>query len=254
MTRAYLVDDEPLALERLIRMLRETGRVEICGSNTNPRVAVQEIRAMSPELLFLDIQMPELSGFDLLEELPEQPFVIFTTAYDRYALDAFQVNSIDYLLKPIEAEHLDRALTKVERVCGRGEQLPNVRDLLRQIGDSLHVDKSRWLDRIASRSGDRVEPIDLRRVTHFFSKDKLTYAATPERSYVVDMAIAELETKLDPGRFIRIHRSIILNLDHLLELRAMFGGTMVARLRDSAKTELAVSRDRAAVLKRRLGL
>jgi two-component system LytT family response regulator len=157
-------------------------------------------------------------------------------------------------LKPIEEEHLERALTKAERLLGRGEKQPELRDLLKQLGDSLHIGKSLWLDRIASKSGDKVEPIDLRRVTHFYAKDKLTFAATAERSYVVDLAIAELEQKLDPGRFIRIHRRTILNLDHLLELRAMFGGTMVARLRDSAKTELSVSRDRAPVLKRRLGL
>lgn len=252
--RAYLVDDEPLALERLERMLQATGRVDICGSNTNPVTALHEIRARAPEVVFLDIQMPELTGFDLLAQLSDQPFVIFTTAYDRYALEAFQVNSIDYLLKPIEEEHLERALAKAKRLLGRGEKQPDVRDLLKQLNDSLHIRKSLWLDRIASKSGDKVEPIDLRRVTHFYAKDKLTFAATPERSYVVDLAIAELEQKLDPGRFIRIHRSTILNLDHLLELRAMFGGTMVARLRDNAKTELPVSRDRAAVLKRRLGL
>jgi DNA-binding LytR/AlgR family response regulator len=129
-----------------------------------------------------------------------------------------------------------------------------VRDLLARIGATLQLGKSPWLDRIASRSGDKVEPIDLRRVTHFFSKDKLTFAATLERSHVVDMTISELEQKLDPGRFIRIHRGTILNLDHLLELHGMFGGRMLARLKDGKKTELAVSRDRVAALKDRLGL
>src|SRR6185369_4506970 len=151
-------------------------------------------------------------------ELPEQPLVIFTTAYDRYALEAFSVNSIDYLLKPIEPEHLERALTKAERRNTPREQSTEVRELLAKINSSLHLEKSSWLERIASRSGDKVEPIDLKRVTHFFSKDKLTFAATLDRSYVVDLTIAELEQKLDPARFIRIHRNAILNLDYLLDL------------------------------------
>jgi two-component system, LytTR family, response regulator len=252
--RAYLVDDEPLALERLARMLQATGRVEIAGSSSDPMSAVDEVRRLSPDVLFLDIHMPGLSGFELLAELPEQPLVVFTTAYDRYALEAFSVNSVDYLLKPIEPDHLDRALAKLERIDKRSERPSDVKMLLAQISSSLQFEKSRWLDRIASRSGDKVEPIDLRRVTHFYSKDKLTFAATTERSLVVDMSIADLEKKLDPRRFVRIHRGAILNLDHLLELRAMFGGRMVARLKDGKKTEIPVSRDRVSELKDRLGL
>ena len=254
MMRAYLVDDEPLALERLSRMLVSTGRVHVAGSSTDPVKAVEELREVCPDVLFLDIHMPGLSGFELLAELPEQPLVIFTTAYDRYALEAFRVNSVDYLLKPIEPEHLDRALTKAERFAHQGERPLEMRELLRQIGASLNLSGSSWLDRIASRTGDKVEPIDLRRVTHFFSKDKLTFAATVERNHVVDLTISELEHKLDPARFIRIHRGIILNLDHLLELHALFGGRMVARLKDGKKTELQVARDRVAPLKKRLGL
>jgi len=252
MIRAYLIDDEVLALERLSRMLKATGQVEIVGSSSDPVEALREIRDLHPDLMFLDIHMPGLSGFELLAELRDQPFVIFTTAYDRYALEAFSVNSIDYLLKPIEPDQLERALRKAERMCSQGERPAEMRELLAKI--SLRLDKSSWLDRIASRSGDKVEPIDLMRVTHFFSKDKLTFATTAERSYVVDLTIADLEQKLDPRRFIRIHRSVILNLDYLLELRSLFGGRMVARLKDAKKTELPVSRDRASAIKDRLGL
>src|SRR5215471_7899165 len=149
-------------------MLTATGRVEICGSTADPVAAVEEIRRLSPDVLFLDIHMPALSGFELLAELPEQPFVIFTTAYDQYALEAFSVNSLDYLMKPIEPDHLERALAKAERACGAGERPPDVRALLARIAKSLEVGGTSRLDRIASRSGDKVEPLDLRRVTHFF--------------------------------------------------------------------------------------
>ena len=254
MIRAYLVDDEVLAVERLSRMLKATGRVEVVGESCDAVNAAVDLRSVCPDVLFLDIHMPGLSGFELLAELPEQPLVIFTTAYDRYALEAFSVNSIDYLLKPIEPEQLERALIKAERMCRQGERPGEISALLAKLNASLNLEKSPWLKRVASRSGDKVEPIDLARVTHFFAKDKLTFAATVERSYVLDLTITELEKKLDPARFIRIHRNAILNLDHLLELRSLFGGRMVARLKDGKKTELAVSRDRVAELKARLGL
>ena len=112
--RAYLVDDEPLALERLRRLLERTGRVEVTGSTTEPENAVAALTADPPDVCFLDIQMPRLDGFEVLARLPKQPIVIFTTAYDRFALKAFGVNSVDYLLKPIEPESLDRALRKVD--------------------------------------------------------------------------------------------------------------------------------------------
>jgi DNA-binding LytR/AlgR family response regulator len=224
------------------------------GSNNDPADAVQQIRQYAPDLLFLDIHMPGLSGFELLDELQEQPLVIFTTAYDRYALDAFSVNSIDYLLKPITSEDLERSLDKAERMRRLGNRPVEFRELFSHISAPLGFGKKPWLARIASRSGDKIEPIDLHCVTHFFSKDKLTFAATPERSYVVDATIAKLEQELDPGRFVRINRGIILNLDHLFDLRSLFGGRMVARIRGSNKTELPVSRDRVGILKKRMGL
>jgi two-component system LytT family response regulator len=255
MIRAYLVDDEPPALDRLARMLELTGRVQIIGASTDPVDALTEVRTLRPDLLFLDIHMPGLSGFELLAQLPVQPLVVFTTAYDRYALDAFRTNSIDYLLKPVEPEQLDRALAKAERFAGQPAQESDVRAVLARIAAMLGPKTDRaWLPRLASRVGDKVEVVDLRRVTHLFARDKLTFAATPDRDYVVDLTIAELETRLNPARFVRIHRGVILNLDHLLDLHADFGGRMVARLNNAGTTELPVSRDRVRALKVRLGL
>src|ERR1035437_4084589 len=112
--RAYLVDDEPLAIERLQRLLANFEGLRIEGSTTDPAQALEFLTGNSIDLLFLDIQMPTMNGFELLSRLPEQPFVIFTTAFDEYALRAFEVNSIDYLLKPIDAEQLARAVRKLE--------------------------------------------------------------------------------------------------------------------------------------------
>jgi two-component system LytT family response regulator len=244
--RAFLVDDEALALKRLTRMLSATGRVEIVGSSTDPTEAVPAILNARPDVLFLDIEMPGMNGFQMLASVDPQPLIVFTTAYDRYALAAFGVNSIDYLLKPIEAAQLDRALDKIERIRGGADPRPDLRALLDRL--------TSYPDRIASRSGERVEFVELARVTHFFARDKLTYAAMPSKNYVVDHTIQALEQKLDPRKFFRIHRAILVNLDYVHELHTWFAGRMMLRLKDEKHTELTVSRDRIGALKQKLGL
>ncbi len=246
--RAFLVDDEPLALRRLVRLLAATKRVEIVGTSSDPVEAVPAILKAKPDVLFLDIEMPAMTGFQMLSRLDLQPWVVFTTAYDKYALEAFGVNSVDYLLKPIEAAPLDRALDKVERMAPRTR--PDMNALL----EKLAARSKDYPDRIASRIGERVEFVDLAQVTHFFAADKLTYAATAAKNYVVDRTIQELEQKLDPRRFIRIHRGILLNANYVQELHTGFAGRMIVRLKDAKCTGLTVSRDRVRALKERLGI
>ncbi|HZS07372.1 MAG TPA: LytTR family DNA-binding domain-containing protein [Blastocatellia bacterium] len=250
--RVFLVDDEELALKRLSRLLRETGRVEIAGQETDPESALNRLPAERIDALFLDIQMPEMNGFELLTRLSEQPLVVFTTAYDEYALRAFEVNSIDYLLKPVEVPQLERALNKIERVRSTTEQ-PDFRAVVEQLATAMRAQPRVRPTRIASRLGERVRFLDLAQVTHFFSQDKLTYAATAEGNFVVDRAITELEQELDPDKFIRIHRAILLNADYVDEVHSWFGGRLLVRLRDASRTELTVARDRVRALKESLG-
>ena len=247
--RAYVVDDEKLAVERLTRLLQATGRVTIAGSATDPVAALDFLRTHAIDVLFLDIQMPGLTGFELLEKLDRQPLVIFTTAFDRYALNAFEANSIDYLLKPIEPDRLDRALDKAERMS---EPRPDLRALAREL--ATHLAPGRKLERIASRVGERTTVLDVARITHFVSKDKLTFAAADGREHVVDFTLAELEERLDPRRFARIHRATIVNIPLVQELFPAVDGGMLVRLKDAGKTELAVARDRVRDLKERLGI
>ncbi len=251
--RAYLVDDEPPALRRLRRLLDRTGRVEIIGSTTDSEQAIAELQSDPPDVCFLDIQMPSLNGFEVLERLPVQPIVIFTTAYDQYALKAFTVNSVDYLLKPIEPEQLDRALAKVEHL--RSFETPSkqsLQKLISDLSDTLRESRAEYPDRIASRLGDRLWFVDLPRVTHFFAEDKLTYAAADGKSYCVDYTISELQEKLNPKKFVRIHRSTLVNIDWIKEITSLPGGGLNVRLKDANGTDLAVSRDRARDLKARL--
>jgi len=258
--KAYLIDDEPLAVTRLRRLLEADGRVEVVGANSDPRRALEDLFLSLPDVLFLDIEMPGMSGFELLEQLgARHPLVIFTTAYDRYALDAFKVNSIDYLLKPVEQEHLARAIGKLERIIqmdrigGGAESRGDIDALLKQVRAMMQQREPEHLTRVASRTGDRVEFIEVSRVSHFYAEDKLTFAATASKDYAVDLSIAELEQRLPTSRWVRIHRSTLLNVDAVKELRTWFSGKLLVKLKDG-KTELQVARERAATVKSRLGL
>jgi two-component system LytT family response regulator len=258
MMRAYVVDDERLAVERLTRLLTATGRVTVVGSTTDPEAALSFLRTTPVDVLFLDIQMPGLTGFELLERLDGNVLVIFTTAYDRYAVDAFAVNSLDYLLKPIEPERLDHAIDKLERMskaasAGPGETSPvrDIRALARELAAELAP--NRRLERIASRVGERTTVLDVARITHFSSKDKLTFGVVNGHEHIVDYTLTELEARLDARRFARIHRATIVNIAFVQELYPGIDGVLV-RLKDDQKTELSVARDRVRELKERLGI
>jgi two-component system LytT family response regulator len=257
--RAYLVDDEPLAIERLTRLLAAFDNLQIVASATDPAQALEYLNNQSIEpidVLFLDIQMPGMNGFDLLARLKVQPFVIFTTAYDEYALRAFEVNSIDYLVKPIETAQLERALKKL----GRLRPVPKPdwqRDpavLLRELAASLRTQQPDYPRRIASRVGERISFLDLDEVTHFIAHDKLTYAVVKGHRHCIDQTIAELERRLDPARFLRIHRSALVNIDWIHEVNSWFAGKVILSLKDPQRTQIPVARDRVRSLKSRLGI
>ena len=251
--RAYLVDDEPLALERLQRLLARTGRVNVTGATTDPEEAVVALTTAPPDVCFLDIQMPRLNGFELLGRLANPPHVIFTTAYDKYALQAFGVSAVDYLLKPIDLGPLNDALTKVEGRLSTGRLAQaDVHAMVKQLADALRAAKQEYPARIATRLGERLLFLDLTRVTHFQAEDKLTFAMSEGKAYCVDHGIGQLEAILDPGKWLRIHRSSIVNVEWIKEVAPLPGGSYCLRLRNAANTELTVARDRAREFKVRL--
>jgi two-component system, LytTR family, response regulator len=256
--RVYLVDDEQLALDRMIRLLEAAGGVTVVGSTTDPAAALAFLSTARVDAVFLDIQMPGMNGFELLSRLPEQPAVIFTTAYDQYALQAFAVNSIDYLLKPVDPGELQRALTKLERLRAgaRPEWMsqPDLGAFLAKLGASLRPVPPEYPARVASQLGDRTCLIELAEVTHFMAQDKLTYAVTNEKRHTVSYTIAELEKKLDPRQFVRIHRAVLVNLSWVAEVRSHFGGQVTVYLKNDKRSELPVSRDRVRLLRDKLGL
>lgn len=254
---AYLVDDEPLAIERLRRLLAKYDSLAVAGSSTVPQEAVEFLNGGNDiDVLFLDIQMPGMNGFELLSRLAVQPFVIFTTAYDQYALRAFEVNSIDYLLKPIEAEQLERALAKLGRLRPVAkpdwQRNPELSAVLQEMAASLAGQRIEYPRRVASRVGDRVSFLDLNSVSHFLARDKLTYAVAAGHEHCVDQTITDLERKLDPAKFLRIHRAILLNLDWVKLANVSFAGKVTVTLSDERGTQLPVARDRARQLRSRM--
>ena len=252
--RVFVVDDEPLAVTRFIRLLNEIDGVTIAGSSTNPATATDEIDRAAVDVLLLDIEMPGLTGFELLDRLETSPTIVFTTAYDQYALQAFEKSTIDYVVKPIARDRLERALEKASRFDGgaahrRSHHGANAR------GDRDGAEiASRVSGRIDSSTiAGRTQFVDLSRVTHFYASDKLTYAATTTRPVPIDATLNELEARMDPGRFIRVHRAALVNIAFVAEVKSNTTG-MIVKLIDAAQTEIAVARERLNIVKTRLGL
>lgn len=255
---AYLVDDEKLAIERLTRLLAGFDSIRIVGNANDPAEALARLNDDSNEavdVLFLDIQMPGMTGFDLLARLNVQPFVIFTTAYDEFALRAFEVNSIDYLVKPIDTDQLARALNKLGRLrpVPKPEWQLDSAAILQRLAASLQAAQPGYPRRIASRVGERISFLDLDEVTHFIAHEKLTYAVVNGHRHSVDQTIAELERRLDPARFLRIHRSALVNVDWIQEIDSWFAGKVIVSLKDAQHTKIPVARDRVRSLKASLG-
>jgi DNA-binding LytR/AlgR family response regulator len=245
--KVYLVDDEPLALTRLAGMLEATERVEIVGRATSPLQAVAELATSPAELVFLDISMPGLDGFEVCARLPPRLMVVFTTAHDEHALRAFRTAAIDYLLKPIRREDLGRALDKLDRLCALPAAAASaaMTEAMARI-----VAASGARPRIASRLGDKIQFIELERISHFVAEHKLTYAVTAERSHVVDVSIGELERR-HAGTFVRVHRAALVRVAAIVELHAGAGGT---RVRLDSGHEVAVARERVKAVRDQLAL
>jgi DNA-binding LytR/AlgR family response regulator len=249
--KVLIVDDEPLARQRTRRMLADLGGVTVAGEAGSAGEARQLVAQAKPDLLLLDIQMPGEDGFALLESLEPRPAVVFVTAFDHYAVRAFEENAVDYLLKPFRRERLEQALERARHDLAQPEDLAaRIQALLA----ALHrgsVDES--LDRLTVRVGQKQLILDTAEVRWFGAEDKLVFAATKTARHYVNFTLDQLQRRLNPRRFARIHRGVIVNLDWAAVLRPGFAGTYRLELKDEARTELPVSRSRARALRGRLG-
>jgi len=232
--RIVIVDDEPLARSVLREYLSAHPDIEIAAECANGFEAVKAVSNLKPDLLLLDIQMPRLDGFEVLELIGREVGVIFVTAYDKYALRAFEVHAVDYLLKPFSAERLREALERAKQRLARNE-MPPVTDLMiaaRPPGAKL--------ERVLIRDGGNVHVIPIGKIDYVEAQDDYICFRSEGKQFLKQQTLGDVEATLDPSQFVRIHRSYILNIDRLAKLELYAKDSHAAILRDG--TRLAVSR------------
>jgi two-component system, LytTR family, response regulator len=250
--RVYVVDDEPGALKQVVQSLKSTGRVEVVGTATTGETALAEVPARDVDALFLDIHMPGMTGFELLERLRTRALVVFVTAHDEHALRAFEAAAIDYLLKPVKRERLERTLDRLE--SHRGDPGASVQAVLEKLARH-YPHTPAYAERISLDLGQqRTQLVEVAKISHFLAQGRGTLAVTASGSHLVDRALGELEERLDPRQFVRIHRSAIVNLAWVAEVQPELGGRLIVKLKDGPRTELQVARDRARAFKERMVL
>lgn len=231
--RTVIVDDEELARQVLRELIGAHTEIEIVAECANGFEAVKAITESKPDLLFLDIQMPKLDGFEVLELTGTDTAIVFTTAYDEYALKAFEVHAVDYLLKPFGAERFEKALQHVrERIDRPAASVAQLAQAARAPGE--------YLDRVVVRDGTRVHIIPITKLDYIEAQDDYVALASEGHKYLKQQTIASMEGALDPKCFLRVHRSYIVNLERVAKIEPYGKDSRVAILADD--TRLPVSR------------
>ncbi len=246
--RTLVVDDERLARDRLRGFLRALPEVAVVGEASNGPEAVEQIEALRPDLVLLDIQMPGMDGFGVLRALSHKPEVIFATAYDSYAIRAFDVQAADYLLKPISRDRLVEAVRRVRERREHGTPRPDVQELVR----ALQQRERRYLTQLPVHKGRQILIIPIEEVFSFEVEYRLVYARTASERYMTSFTLKDLEERLDPEVFFRAHKSRLVNLNQVKAIVPWFGGRFKLAMRNAANSEVELSRAQARVLRRRM--
>jgi two-component system LytT family response regulator len=267
--RVLIADDEPLARHRLEDLLRPLPRTEIVGTAADGDEAVEAIRRLRPDVVFLDVQMPGMTGVEVVREVgPENmPVTVFCTAYDQFALQAFELAAVDYLLKPYDDERFEQAFERARKMV----ELAEVGRLAGQLAALLGTQPPRpaaeplppppatsppprggWLERIPVEMRGQVRVVPVDEIEYVTASGPYAELHTAERGFVIRERMQALEERLDPARFLRIHRSVIVRLDRIDTLLRGGGGEYAVRLKSGVK--LRVSRTRVEELERRMGV
>lgn len=239
-----IVDDEPVARQGLRALLTAYDWVDVVGEAADGKSAVEMIDRLKPELVFLDVQMPGLLGTDVARRIQHQPFIVFTTAYSQHAVTAFEVSAVDYLLKPFGAARLAAAMERVRAALGE----PVAAGILERLSGALAGGP---ISRLFVRVGTALIPLAVANVTHFEAEGDYVTAHAGGKRYVLNLPLSRLEERLEPTRFVRVHRAAIVNLEHVRAFKRDPKGNVEAELVDG--TRVPVSRSRAQAL-RSLGL
>ena len=241
--RALIVDDEPLARTGVQQLVEPLDDVTVVGEAADGPEAVRQIDEQAPDLVFLDVQMPEMTGLEVVREVgvDDMPLTIFVTAYDQYALEAFEAHALDYLLKPIEEERFAEALERARRQLQRADAealRDQLRGVLREYAEEDEEDAG--IERFTIRSRNRIYFVDTEDVQWIESEGDYVALHDGEEAHLVRKTMKQLEQELDPDRFLRVHRSYIVNADYIEELRPLDHGTY--QLRMASGTPLKTSR------------
>lgn len=232
--RVAIVDDEALARSVLAEYLRVLPGIELVAECANGFEAVKAVSELSPDLLFLDVQMPKLDGFEVLELVGRDVAVVFVTAYDQYALKAFDVHAVDYLLKPFSAERLAEAIERARTRLGRTDRLQ-----VEALSSAARLDRTP-ATRILVRDGSRVHVLPVAKIAFVQAQDDYVSFSCDGKNYLKEQPLGEVEAALDPAKFVRIHRSYLLNLDYLARMELDERENRIAVLADGRR--LPVSR------------
>jgi two-component system, LytTR family, response regulator len=263
--RVLIVDDEALGRLRIEDLLRGEKGVDVAGEAADGDAAVKAIRELKPDLVFLDVQMPKKNGLDVVKEIgaDKMPMTIFVTAFDRYALQAFDIAAVDYLVKPFDDERFEQAFRRARRTLAlegldraRGQLLAMLRESEtdpRQLSSkAAAAASSHYLERIAVEMHGQVKPIPVAQIDYISAAGPYAELHVGERRYVIREAMQTLEDRLDPDRFMRVHRSVIVRLDLVEALHRGGGGDYELQMKGGVR--LRVSRSRREALERWLGL
>ena len=237
--RTIIVDDVELARER-IKILLDDPEVEIVAECANGREAVSAIGGLRPDLVFLDVQMPQVGGFEVVEAVgvEEMPAVIFVTAYDEYALRAFEVNAVDYLLKPFDRERLNKAVARAKRAIRRGTPAGETEERLRRL--LLEVrDEPKYLKRIPVKSARDTTLIITESIDWVSAAGHYLELHVGGETHLIREQLSRLEARLDPEQFVRVHRSVVVNLDRIKSLRPLFNGDHLIILKNGQELNLS---------------
>ncbi|MDQ6771306.1 MAG: LytTR family DNA-binding domain-containing protein [Gemmatimonadota bacterium] len=240
-TRVVVVEDEPIARERLCELLDRVDWIECVGQAADGLSAVRTIDELRPDLVFLDIEMPGITGIEVLKRIKHDPAIVFTTAYDRYAVAAFELEALDYLLKPFGAKRLDAALERVKKNLLLDSEFSAAERA------RIALESRETFTRIFVRDGGRIIPIAVDAIDRLEAEDDYVGVHANGKRYLVYLGLAEFEARLDAERFVRIHRSHIVNLDKVAALLPQVGGRLMVEMKDGVT--LPASRTRAKGLK-----
>jgi two-component system LytT family response regulator len=248
---AIVIDDEPAARRLMKSLLSEHADIiTVIAEAGNGKEAIEKIEELNPDLIFLDIQMPDMTGFEVVERLTRKPNVIFTTAYEQYAIKAFETFSIDYLLKPIREERLKKSIEKVKQF-GRLNQsidIPGLQEIIRQFQSPQRATA------LPIRTGDRIVLLRYENITYLEAQDKYVFIFTADgQKYITDQSLTILVEKL-PGRFYRIQKSYIINKDRIKEMHRHFNGRYLFIMDDKETTRLTSGRTYYDMIRAEFGL